>query len=111
MTAPPNQASDVIDTDRGIRTKWLARRMVRYGWSSRTTLASWLIGRGRSGHSVRAIGDREQRHDRGEHEHEVAMDVARVAQVAREDDDEDQDERDLERDVDGVHGSLGYNAT
>ena len=51
-------------------------------------------------------GDREQGHDRREHEHEVAVDLARVAQVAGQDDDEDEDEGELERDVDGVHDSL-----
>ena len=51
-------------------------------------------------------GDREQGHDRCEHEHEVAVDLARVAQVAGQDDDEDEDEGELERDVDGVHDSL-----
>ena len=51
-------------------------------------------------------GDREQRHDRREHEHQVAVDLARVPQVTGQDDDEDEDEGELERDVDDVHDSL-----
>jgi hypothetical protein len=50
--------------------------------------------------------EREQGDDRPEDEHEVAMDRPRLPQVTDHDDDEDGDECELQRDVDGVHGSL-----
>ncbi len=51
--------------------------------------------------------DREQRDDRREHQHQVAVDRSWVPDVVDQDHDEDQDERRLQSDIDGVHESLG----
>ena len=51
--------------------------------------------------------DREQRDDRREHKHQVAVDRPWVPDVVDQDHDEDQDERRLQSDIDGVHESLG----
>jgi hypothetical protein len=56
-------------------------------------------------------GDREREQDdhRAEDQDQIAVDDPGLPDVLDEDDDEDGDECELQRDVDGVHGSLDAN--